>query len=68
MINEYRPPVSADSDIVVYSVGRKMAEAMRKLGFPGPADFTKMSRLRPSYEAASALTKELFDGFVTRSV
>ena len=64
VINEYRASGLRDSDIVVYSVGRKMAEAMRKLGFPSPADFTKMSD-SPSYEAASALAQELFDGFVS---
>lgn len=63
VINEYRASGLRDSDIVVYSVGRKMAEAMRKLGFPSPSDFTKMSD-SPSYEAASALAQELLDGFV----
>ena len=64
VIGEYRSAGLRDSDIVVYSVGRKMAEAMRKLGFPSPADFTKMSD-SPSYEAASALAQELLDGFVS---
>lgn len=64
VINEYRASGLRDSDIVVYSVGRKMAEAMKKLGFPSPADFTKMSD-SPSYDAASALAQELFDGFVS---
>lgn len=64
VINEYRASGLRDSDIVVYSVGRKMAEAMRKLGFPSPANFTKMSD-SPSYEAASALAQELLDGFVS---
>lgn len=64
VINEYRASGLRDSDIVVYSVGRRMAEAMRKLGFPSPADFTKMSD-SPSYEAASALAQELLDGFVS---
>ncbi len=64
VINEYRASGLRDSDVVVYSVGRKMAEAMRKLGFPSPADFTKMSD-SPSYEAASALSQELLDGFVS---
>lgn len=64
VINEYRASGLRDSDIVVYSVGRKMAEAMRKLGFLSPADFTKMSD-SPSYEAASALAQELLDGFVS---
>ena len=64
VINEYRASGIRDADISVYSVGRKMAEAMRKLGFPSPSDFTKMSE-SPSYEAASALAQELLDGFVS---
>lgn len=64
VINEYRASGLGDADITVYSVGRKMAEAMRKLGFPSPADFTRMSD-SPSYEAASALAQELLDGFVS---
>ena len=64
VINEYRASGLGDADITVYSVGRKMAEAMKKLGFPSPADFTKVSD-SPSYEAASALAQELLDGFVS---
>lgn len=64
VINEYRASGLGDADITVYSVGRKMAEAMKKLGFPSPADFTKMSD-SPSYDAASALAQELFDGFLS---
>ena len=64
MINEYRAAGLRDADITVYSVGRKMTEAMRKLGFPSPSDFTKMSD-SPSYEAASALAQELLDSFVS---
>ena len=64
MINEYRAAGLRNADIIVYSVGRKMSEAMKKLGFPSPSDFTKMSE-SPSYEAASALAQELLDGFVS---
>lgn len=64
VINEYRASGLGDAGITVYSVGRKMAEAMKKLGFPSPADFTKMSD-SPSYDAASALAQELFDCFVS---
>lgn len=64
VINEYRASGLGDVDITVYSVGRKMAEAMKRLGFPSPSDFTKMSD-SPSYDAASALAQELFDGFVS---
>ena len=64
VINEYRAAGLRDADITVYSVGRKMSEAMKKLGFTSPSDFTKMSE-SPSYEAASALAQELLDGFVS---
>ncbi len=64
VINEYRAAGLRDADITVYSVGRKMSEAMKKLGFPSPSDFTKMSE-SPSYEAASALAQELLDGFAS---
>lgn len=64
VINEYRASGLGDADITVYSVGRKMAEAMRKLGFPSPEDFTRMSD-SPSYDAASALAQTLLDGFVS---
>ena len=62
VIDEYRSSGLSDSDIVVYSVGRKMAEAMRKAGFPSPDDYTKMAE-SPGYEAASALSQELIDGY-----
>jgi len=64
VINEYRAAGLRDADIVVYSVGRKMAEAMKILGFPSPSDFTKMSD-SPSYEVASVLAQELLDNFVS---
>ena len=43
---------------VVYSVGRKMADAMRKDGFPSPEDFTALAD-HPSYSPASALVDRL---------
>ncbi len=64
VVDEYRSTGFPDSDIVVYSVGRKMAEAMKKRGFPSPGDYTKMSD-SPSYEPASALAQELLDGFLS---
>ena len=64
VIDEYRSAGFSDGDIFVYSVGRKMAEAMRKAGFPSPADYSKMAE-SPGYDAASALAKELIDGFAS---
>ena len=43
---------------IVYSIGRKMADAMRKDGFPSPEDFTALSE-HPSYSPASALVDRL---------
>ncbi len=43
---------------VVYSVGRKMAEAMRKDGFPSPADFTTLSE-HPAYAPCAQLAEQL---------
>lgn len=48
--------------LTVYSVGRKMAEAMRKAGYPSPTDFTHLSA-HPEYAPAAALGQELMDGF-----
>ena len=64
VIDEYRSAGFSDGDIFVYSVGRKMAEAMRKAGFPSPADYSKMAE-SPGYEAASALAQELIEGFAS---
>ncbi|MBR4756965.1 MAG: ATP synthase F1 subunit gamma [Bacteroidales bacterium] len=63
VINEYRSSGLGDDDITVYSVGRKMQDAMRKAGFPSPADYTKMAD-SPSYGAASSLARELHEGFL----
>ena len=43
---------------VVYSVGRKMADAMRKDGFPSPEDFTALAD-HPTYAPAAALVEKL---------
>ena len=43
---------------VVYSVGRKMADAMRKDGFPSPEDYSALAD-HPEYGPASALADRL---------
>ena len=62
VIDEYQSAGYSPEDIIVYSVGRKMAEAMRKAGFQSPSDYSKMAET-PGYEAASDLAQELIDGF-----
>ena len=43
---------------VVYSVGRKMADAMRRDGFPSPEDLNDLVE-RPAYSPAAALVERL---------
>jgi F-type H+-transporting ATPase subunit gamma len=47
---------------VVYSVGRKMADAMRKAGYPSPVDYSALSE-RPSFGPASALAGKLMEDY-----
>ena len=51
-----------DADITVYSIGRKMAEAMRKVGHPSPEDFQKLAD-KPSYAPAATLAESLMEAF-----
>ncbi len=50
-------------DAAVFSIGRKMAEAMRKAAHPSPKDYSKLSE-RPSYSGAAAIVDELTEGFL----
>ena len=43
---------------VVYAIGRKMADAMRKDGFPSPKDFTALAE-HPAYAPVAALYEHL---------
>ena len=52
-----------DADITVYSIGRKMADAMRKVGFPSPENFQKLAD-KPSYAPAADLADHLTEGFL----
>ena len=47
---------------VVYSIGRKMAEAMKKTGHSSPLDLDNLSA-HPSYGEAAALADELSEAF-----
>ena len=63
LINEYRSAGLKDEDITVYSIGRKMQDAMKKAGCPSPGNYSKMAD-SPSYDPASTLAQELLDGFL----
>ena len=51
-----------DADVTVYSIGRKMADAMRKCGHPSPQDFQKLAD-KPSYAPAAELAEKLMEDF-----
>jgi F-type H+-transporting ATPase subunit gamma len=53
--------VRQDGD-TVYSIGRKMADAMRRDGFLSPEDFSALSE-NPSYAPAAALAERLQQDF-----
>ncbi|MCQ2147307.1 MAG: F0F1 ATP synthase subunit gamma [Bacteroidales bacterium] len=67
VINEYRASGIPSENIIVYSVGRKMAEAMKKLGYPTPEDLNAMSG-HPDYDKANALAKKLMEQFSSLEV
>ena len=52
-----------DADITVYSIGRKMADAMRKAGYPSPENFQKLAD-KPSYAPAADLADRLTEDFL----
>ena len=51
-----------DADVTVYSIGRKMAETMRKVGYPSPEDYQKLAD-KPSYAPAAELAESLMEAF-----
>ena len=51
-----------DADITVYSIGRKMADAMKKVGYPSPENYTKLAD-KPSYAPAADLAEKLMEDF-----
>jgi len=51
-----------DADVTVYSVGRKMADVMRKTGHPSPENYTKLAD-KPTYAPAAELAEKLMEDF-----
>lgn len=48
--------------VTVYSVGRKMADAMKKAGYASPQDYSDLSD-KPSYSQAASLATELMEAY-----
>ena len=51
-----------DADVTVYSVGRKMAEAMKKVGKPSPEDDQQLAD-HPAYAPAADLAESLMEAY-----
>jgi F-type H+-transporting ATPase subunit gamma len=47
---------------IVYSIGRKMADAMARDGFPSPADYSSLAE-HPAYGPAAELVEKLAEDF-----
>jgi F-type H+-transporting ATPase subunit gamma len=52
-----------EADVTVYSIGRKMADSMRKAGHPSPADYQKLAD-KPAYAPAAELAEQLMGDFL----
>ena len=62
-VTEQLRELTADgTEVVVYSIGRKMADAMKKAGYPSPADYSEISA-RPSYAEVAGLAGEIYRAF-----
>ena len=55
------------SDIDVYVIGRKIADAVRKSGYAIKADLSELAD-KPSYDAAADLANDLVDSFISGEV
>lgn len=66
-VAQYREQGLSDGDILVFPVGRKMADAVKKMGLQPQGDYSVMAD-KPSYADTSALAQKLMDMFVGREV
>lgn len=53
---------SRDPDATVFSLGRKVADVLKRSGFQSPADYNSLVA-KPSYEEAGSLAEMLCDGY-----
>ena len=52
-----------EADVTVYSIGRKMADSMRKVGYPSPENYQKLAD-KPAYAPAADLADRLTADFL----
>lgn len=66
-VEEYMKMGLSKDDILVFPVGRKIADVVRKAGFEPQGDFTRLAD-KPGYADAVSLAGKLMDLFTGRSV
>lgn len=66
MLEEYIQQLGKET-ILVYPIGRKVADAVKKLGITPMGDYQHMSG-KPNYKEASDLAAELMDRFVSGEI
>ena len=65
-VAEYAQAVRKD-DILIYPVGRKVADAVKKMGYTPMGDYQHMSG-KPNYKEASDLAEELIDRYLADEI
>lgn len=66
MADEYARKIGKDN-ILIYPIGRKVADAVKKMGFSPMGDFQHMSG-KPNYKEASDLATELMNRFLNGEI
>jgi F-type H+-transporting ATPase subunit gamma len=54
-------------DVLIYPIGKKVADALRKKGFAPQADYSVLAE-KPNYDAIGAIADELINLFVTKQI
>lgn len=65
ILDEYKP--LGMENVLLYPVGRKVAEAVKKLGFKMEGDFQQMAD-KPTYGEAATLASDLMDRFLREDI
>lgn len=66
-VGRYKEKGLSEKDIIVFPIGKKMADAVSKMGFTPEGDYNRLAD-KPSYGEASALAARLMDMFTGREV
>ena len=63
-IRQAMKTVEGHENVRVFSIGRKMAEAMKKAGYESEGDYTDLIA-HPSYSKSAALAQRIYEGYVS---